>query len=373
MAQLLGGAAQLLQSALTTLTAPASTVCPNRVEQNRCALYLPIYYKNQPLARAGRAQVAIKMRAGMKLTKPSRLRSVKPLVPAAVTPKSSPVIGIASWLALMVTLATLVLTLLGYGHDIAYLEAVGLRPEELQRTPLDLLLRSWQPFIHGLTSLNKVGTLEFQQQLWSRLLLDGRWLLLGLPACTAVLAWCVYAKPWRRLPSLSAVWHSGRTAVQTHWQKRWLPVPTRRWGYAGWLIWPMYFGVTALLLATLWLTAALGVVFVVIVPLMGISSGQSRAQQEVLAPVGCVGQQLKAGQDPAHQARCVRVLRDSDELARGYLIDYGAGRLFLYQPCVKRPLSLSLERTVIEQIDTLEFAAPGKGCHASLLAYKKPH
>ena len=243
MAQLLGGAAQLLQSALTTLTAPASTVCPNRVEQNRCALYLPIYYKNQPLARAGRAQVAIKMRAGMKLTKPSRLRSVKPLVPAAVTPKSSPVIGIASWLALMVTLATLVLTLLGYGHDLAYLEAAGLRPEELQRTPLDFLLRSWHSVLYFASRFPNVKTMQFDQLFWESLFFDRPGLLLlllGLPVFSAVLAWSFVSKPWhwKRAGELQVISRARRTSRMKNAIDRCLQGvsdPVRKWGYVGWL------------------------------------------------------------------------------------------------------------------------------------------
>lgn len=312
----------------------------------------------------------------MKLTKLSRLRSVKSGAPAAVTPKSSPVIGIAAWLALMVTLTTLVLTLLGYGHDIAYLEAAGLRPEELQRTPLDFLLRSWHPLVHGLNNVVKVTTLEFHLRLWTRLVFDGLWFLLLLPVCSAFFAWCVFAKPWRQpgwrwLQRLPQALRSGRSHIGMHWHQHWAPIPTRKWGYVGWLIWPVYLGGAALLLGFIWLVISFSVVGLAIIPLMGISSGQLRAQQEVLAPVSCAGQKLNVGQDPAHQARCVQVSRDGVELARGYLIDYGAGRLFLYQPCVKRPLSLSLERTVVEQIDTLEFAAPGNGCHASLLAYRK--
>ena len=313
----------------------------------------------------------------MKLTKPSNLRSVKSLAPVTVTPKSSFVIGIASWLALLVTLATLVLTLLGYGHDLAYLEAAGLRPEELQRTPLDFLLRSWHSVLYFASRFPNVKTMQFDQLFWESLFFDRPGLLLlllGLPVFSAVLAWSFVSKPWhwKRAGELQVISRARRTSRMKNAIDRCLQGvsdPVRKWGYVGWLAWPVFFGFILVLLVAV----AVSILVVVTVPLMGAASGELRAKQEVLTPVGCVGQQLKVGQDPERQARCVQVSRDGVELARGYLIDYGAGRLFLYQPCVKRPLSLSLERTVIEQIDTLEFAAPGKGCHASLLAYKKPH
>jgi hypothetical protein len=317
----------------------------------------------------------------MKLIKPSRRRSIELRAPFATKSKPSRVIGIASWSALLITLATLVLTLLGYGHDIAYLEAVGLRSEELQRTPLELLQRSWHSVLYFSSRFPDVMTMQFQQFFWENLLFSRPILLmilLGLPVFSAVMAWTFFTKPWHStrtdgLQVISRVRRTSRMKDAIVRYRQWISYPTRKWGYAGWIAWPVFFGgILALLLVSLTVVAFV-ILGVVAVPLMGASSGELRAQQEVLAPVGCIGQHLKAGQDRLHQARCVRVLRDGDELARGYLIDYGAGRIFLYQPCVKRSLSLSLERTVIEQIHTLEFAAPSKLCHASLLAYKKSH
>lgn len=51
-----------------------------------------------------------------------------------------------SWLTLGAVVAafSLLLTLLGYGYDTGYLEPFGLSPEDLQRTPLDLLMRSYR-------------------------------------------------------------------------------------------------------------------------------------------------------------------------------------------------------------------------------------
>lgn len=47
-------------------------------------------------------------------------------------------------------------------------------------------------------------------------------------------------------------------------------------------------------------------------------------------------------------ARCLSVSRDGVDLARGILIDYGAGRIYLYQPCDGTVLALTLERAVIK-------------------------
>lgn len=100
---------------------------------------------------------------------------------------------------------------------------------------------------------------------------------------------------------------------------------------------------------------------------MGMPSGAASAKQEVLNPIGCLGRPFKKTDDSERQARCVRVKRDGLEVARGYLVDYGAGRVFLYQPCTKQPISLSLEKTMIEQLSSLEFASPGKGCRTYLV------
>lgn len=85
---------------------------------------------------------------------------------AAAATKSSFVLSIGTWLTLIISLATLFLTLLGYGHDIAFLNSVGLRPEELQRTPLDFLLRNWRPLADTfLPALTKMSTLDFHLQI----------------------------------------------------------------------------------------------------------------------------------------------------------------------------------------------------------------
>jgi hypothetical protein len=292
-------------------------------------------------------------------------------------------VTIGAWFALTITVATLCLTLLGYGHDLAYLEAAGLRPEELQRTPLDFLLRSWHPLIHLLTNLNKLNELEFHREFWVEVWWKVWWLILLLPLLTAIVAWYVSSKPWRWFRTfirfLCPRWlnmpdclkrvlvnlKSRRKKIVAQWPS-WHSAPLRRWGYLGWLAGPVIFGLQAFSLGIAYFAIGFGALLVSFIPLMSVSSGMTSAQQEVLNPIGCLGQKLKKNDNVERQARCLLVKRDGKEVARGYLVDYGAGRVFLYQPCTKQPISLSLERTTIEQVNTLEFASPGKGCRPSL-------
>ena len=60
--------------------------------------------------------------------------------------RTSPASPIITWPTLGVALTgmTIILTLLGYGADFGYLEQFQLAPEDLQRTPLDFLLRSYR-------------------------------------------------------------------------------------------------------------------------------------------------------------------------------------------------------------------------------------
>ena len=64
-----------------------------------------------------------------------------------------------SWLkiaASILTGLTISLTLLGYGFDYSYLDVFGLRPQELQRTPFDFLMRSDQPLLLFLQFINEM-------------------------------------------------------------------------------------------------------------------------------------------------------------------------------------------------------------------------
>ena len=288
---------------------------------------------------------------------------------APATTKSSFALSIGTWLALIISLATVFLTLLGYGHDVAFLNSVGLRPEELQRTPLDFLLRSWRPLADTfLPALNKMSTLDFHLQMLEQSWWKVWWILLLLPALSAAVACAVYYRPSlaSRVQQLKGTWFFRKItptiAAFSNHLLEWWRTPTRRWSLVGWLALPLAFAGLALLLFATWFLLGMGVMSFAAIPAMGFASGKTKAQQEVLAPLGCVGQKLAPGQDINQQARCLRVLRDTQEVARGYLIDYAMGRVFLYQPCTKQPISVSLERTVIEHVNTLGLAGPGKNC-----------
>jgi hypothetical protein len=290
--------------------------------------------------------------------------------------KQSIAIVIGAWLALIVSIATLCLTLLGYGNDLAYLDATGFRTEELQRTPVDFLLRSWRPLTEFLGPLNEALTLDYQRKFWVGLLWKSWWILLSLPVASALVASLAHYRPWRHI-NLD-LWKSVprvvrvKTALEPGFGKlkRWQSYRLRRWGMVGWLGGPIIFGIVAIGFVLLHFMASLVIIAIAGLPARGAISGKERAQQQVLAPLGCIGSKSVLGQDPERQARCVRVFRDGHELARGYVVDFGAGRVFLYQPCTRSSTSVSLERTVIEQVDSLEFAAPGKNCRAKLDAPK---
>lgn len=288
------------------------------------------------------------------------------------TAKQSIAIVVGAWLALIISLTTLCLTLLGYGYDLAYLDATGLRSEELQRTPIDFLLRSWRPLTDCLIALTKMLTLDCQRKLWIHLLWKMWWFLLLLPLASALIACLAHYKPWR-YGDLDT-WRTAPWVVKVELAlepasnrfKQWQSYKVRRWGMTGWLVGPAIFGIfTAAVIMLLGIAIAV-IVLIAGLPALGTSFGKERARHEVLTPLGCIGQKLAPGQDAERQARCVKVFRDGLEIARGYVIDFGAGRIFLYQPCTRSVISTSLERTVIEQVDSLGFATLGKNCRSKI-------
>lgn len=164
-----------------------------------------------------------------------------------------------------------------------------------------------------------------------------------------------------RLDRILGYFQSQCKKVTAQWSTRWAN-PVRRLGYAGWLAWPLGLVSIVLLLSITYFVVGFGTLLIALVPLVGMPSGATTAQQEVIHPVGCLGQLLQKPEDAERLARCVRIKRDGQEIARGYLVDYSAGRVFLYLPCTKQAISLSLERTAVEHVRTLEFANPGKDC-----------
>jgi hypothetical protein len=301
----------------------------------------------------------------------------KNLLPTTSVAKSSTSLAviIGTWSALVITVSTLLLTLLSYGHDLGYLLTAGLQPEDLQRSPIDLLSRSWHPILDTMRLTNKMLSLETLYKLWEKVLWNTSWLI-SLAFFSALCAYCYRYKTadlvrvklveshaklstrWAWLSSVNRFFKSNFSAQRL----RMFFNSNRLWGFSGWLAFPIVVILTTMLLAIINFVILSGIMVVIIVPFSSFDSGIARAQQELLNPIGCINPKIKNGDDPEHRARCVRVMREGQELARGYLIDYGAGRIFLYQPCTKQPLSLSIERTVIEQIDTLDSSNPSYNC-----------
>jgi hypothetical protein len=241
----------------------------------------------------------------------------------------------AKWLALLVTVSTLFLTLLGYGHDIAYLEQFGLRSEELQRTPLDFLLRAWYPVVAGLDGITKLGTVATGVKLLTVLWEHNWWWLLLVP-----LAWMLIFLCRKRLrTSMVKAYELAKVPAQAtvDWFKR------NRCLLAGWLVFPIFFGGALLILVGIYVVVGAFILLPGGIPALGVASGATRAK-EVLAAQACRPSFVGEG------GRCVRVVRDEKELARGFLIDYGGGRIYLYHPCDKSVRSLSLERSLIETV-----------------------
>jgi hypothetical protein len=180
------------------------------------------------------------------------------------------------------------------------------------------------------------------------------WILLMLPLITAIGAWGYTNKKQRfvQMP-IHAMKHT-RNMIVTHWENYWEKVPARKWGYGGWVGFPGFIAI----ITGIWLVISLAIAVILLciayIPMWGLPSGREQAKNEVLAPLSCIGQPVKREQDPDRQSHCLRVMRDGKELARGRLIEYGADRVFLYQPSTKHWLSVPLSNAIVEEVDSLD-------------------
>jgi hypothetical protein len=301
--------------------------------------------------------------------------------------KASLATTIATWLTLALTIATLNLTLLGYGYDSAYVDALGLNPEDLQRTPVDFLMRSWRPFMTLIDGLTKFWTLESQLRLWDRFLQDNASLLEVISVLTAVLAYCVqrlgsvrkaigqaayYSKnfvhrkcPWL-VRGVRFVVNKGAAVLARLKQDR----NNRLFGYSGSIISLAIIAIFQVAMATMWFVLVVGALLIAYVPFLGSSTGMTRAKNEVLDPVSCAKHVNPKEIDKNRLANCVKVLRDGRELASGYQVDFSASRVFLFQPCVNSIVSFPLATTTVEHVENLEYEVRDKNC-ASFAAYQK--
>ena len=280
----------------------------------------------------------------------------------------------ATWVTVVATVSTSFLTLLGYGHEIIYLEKFGLYPEDLQFSPLDFLMHSWRPvsFFFNINldvAANNFAKL-FISSWWDNWLL---WLL--LPIVSAFIACCYHYRQQNLIQiPIQKINLARKWITQSRWWQaiirriRSFTGTTYKIGILGWFGFPIFIGVKiVMLLISVFLLYAI-FLSITLFPLLGVPSGADRANKEVLNPKSCYGS------TPTHngdlQARCLRVSRfenDKDngkviELARGYLIEYSADRVFLYQPCDKHVISVPLRNAVVEQVNTLGFAMPVKDC-----------
>lgn len=260
------------------------------------------------------------------------------------------------WPALLSTLpvATIILTLIGYGYDLAYLEAFGLSPQMLEHGPLDFLLRATYgllPLIETSTHLKEqLSTTEGLHRIWR----DTEWMrYIGTAAALTLLSLAFLSKelastaPFRSHVFACAM---GRArafiAKAAHTYKS----ISKAWrlvfgfGVAGWLTPPVF---AYLLGAVLWIVGTLVLFSLTAAPFVGITAGRTHAYELVVAPVHCA-RKSSVGQRTRDGATCVRVLKDGKELASGRLIDQTNNRVWLLR---KRPwvvTSVPLDGAVVE-------------------------
>jgi hypothetical protein len=241
------------------------------------------------------------------------------------------------------TLTTASLTLLGYGHDFAFLEvAAGMHPEDLHRTPLDFLLLGWRPVLHALESLNRFLSWDVQWRIataiWHRagdllVIVGVLWMLVA-----ALLRF--FNRPRRRAVAAALLRPETR---RTAWRKvrsyarcisAWMQKTTTwlwsvRSVFAGWLAIPGFFALMFLMLWSLWFITALAAILITGVPMAGASSGKARAYAEVTGDVLC-----RWPSDGDYRgARCVSIMEGQREVARGRVVGEVDKRALLYEPC----------------------------------------
>ena len=296
-------------------------------------------------------------KGGKSLTKPSGQHRRERITPrGSERMQSSRVVAASAWLGLLILVFTTALTQVGYGDDLAYLERFGLRPEELQQTAGDFLLRSWHAVIHVLSALPKFQTIEFWSELLPALWWHAWWVLLSIPMMAAVCSWVWATSLWRLLwlcVSAPARWIDSRLQRWAWWRRprsavvriasatpSW--VQRHRWSLMAWFVFPVYPLVVIGAVLVLYVMLSSGVIAVGYLAALGASSGVARAGSEVLNPAKCAV--------PGHNdgARCVRVLLNGNEVARGRVIEHTASRIYLYRRCDKATLSIATNAKDIE-------------------------
>ena len=267
---------------------------------------------------------------------------------------SSTGLGWIKHLAVIVSLYSLGLTLLGYGYDLAYLGELDLSPELVQRTPWDFLIRSYRPLAE--ITVKVTAALSFDRSI------DFTSIWLSDPVIRTSL-WCISALVpiVAFLPNRheSMLWKLAGQLLNTPWVKRcqgaasaataWTKSRfedrknrSRLLGYLGWLAPPL--GAALLVFLMYWVLVAITIFAlfgVILGPMMGFNSGKRDANVRVKEATGCVASTLA-------QQPCVAISRDGCEVARGRLIDIGTTRIFLRTLDSNRGiLSVPLERNTV--------------------------
>lgn len=263
------------------------------------------------------------------------------------------------WPALLSTLpiATVTLTLIGYGYDLAYLGEFGLSPQTVQHGPLDFLLRATYgllPLIDTSNSLKELlSTTEGLARIWG----DSEWVrYVGAAVALTLLLLAIASKefssdaPFRSQRLLRTI---GRARKVSAGVALVLGRISRAWRFvlgfaaAGWLSPPVLF---YLIGAALWLVGALLLLALTAAPIIGIKAGKIHAREHVIDPARCV-QKTGDGQLIRDGASCVRVIKDGRELARGRLIDQTGNRVWLLRKHPWSVTSVPLDGAVVEYTD----------------------
>lgn len=263
---------------------------------------------------------------------------------------------IPGWPALLSVLPvlTIILTLIGYGYDLAYLEAFGLRPQTLEHGPLDFLLRATYgllPLIDKSTALKEfLSTTEGIARLWR----NTEWMrYVGAAVALALLLMAIAAKelagpaPFKSRFLVRSVASAHRLKTQV---TRTFGGVSRAWRFVigsatlGWLAPPV---VSYLLLAVLWFAGSLVLLALTAAPIVGIAAGKAHAHKLVIEPAHC-SQRSGTGETTKDGAPCVSVLKDGKELARGRLIDQTSTRIWLLRKQPWAVVAIPLDGAVIE-------------------------
>ena len=268
------------------------------------------------------------------------------------------------------TSLTVGLTLLGYGFDYGYLDAFGLRPQELQRTPLEFLMRSDQPMLLFIQFANEIQN-KFLDQPWIPIWWETWMFVLSTAALASGIAY-LWGTRGRR-----ALKRAAQVIGENTWVQHAVKSPRlarirastdtrdRLLGYGLPVVWAsVVMAVFHLLLALEWAICFLVIVLVIALPVSPVKGAREMALREVIRPLGCRPLRER-GLAEQVRARCVRIVRDGCEVARGRYIEQSANRVWLFSKAPWRVMSVPLDQSVMEDTPSetpSAHARVGTGC-----------